>query len=110
MLARGSKSRLIPSAPRSRTAAAACFAKLSRAAEVPRSAFWTFACELVHAKTLRVSTTRVPRECALLMTEVMDELVQPPQPVVVVPSRFFLRRLPLESAPTEKYAIVDSTS
>ena len=45
-----------------------------------------------------------------LITEVIDALVQPPQPVVVLPSLFFLRRLPALSAPTEKYAMVDSVA
>ena len=70
--------------------------------EEPSSAFWTDASEVVQAKTLSVRTTRVPCAWALLMTDVMEELVQPPQPVVVVPSLFFLRRLPFASAPTEK--------
>ena len=92
----------MPSAPRSLTAAAACRAKLRRAAEDPSRAFWTDACDVVQANTLRVSTTRVPRAWALLVTEVIELLVQPPHPVVFVPLLFFLRRLPFASAPTEK--------
>ncbi len=56
----------------------------------------------VQANTLAVSTTRVRCRCALEMTDVMLELVQPAQPVVRVPSALRLRRLPVPSAPTEK--------
>jgi hypothetical protein len=37
-----------------------------------------------------------------LIVLVIFELVQPPQPVVVEPSAFFLRRLPERSEPTLK--------
>ena len=57
-LARGSKSRLTPSAPRSRMAAAICLARVSRAEPLPSSARWTFAWAVVQANTLTVSTTR----------------------------------------------------
>ncbi len=83
-------------------AAAICLARVSRAEPLPSSARWTFAWAVVQAKTLTVSTTRVPCWWALEMTDVRLELVQPPQPVVFVPSGSFLRRLPARSAPTEK--------
>ena len=69
---------------------------------LPRSARWTRAWLLVHANTLTVSTTRVPLRWAALITGVMLELVQPPQPVVRVPSASRFLRLPLSVAPTEK--------
>ena len=52
----------------------------------------------------------MPRWWAALMTAVIEELVQPPQPVVLVPSASFFLRLPFDVAPTEKYAMVDRTS
>ena len=59
---------------------------------------------------MTVRTTRVPLWWAALMTWVMLELVQPPHPVVLVPSASFFLRLPFAVAPTEKYAMVDRTS
>ena len=93
---------MTPSAPRSRTAAAAWRARFRRAVALPRIAFWTLAWVDVQANTETVRTTRVPRWCAALMTAVIDELVQPPHPVVLVPSASFFLRLPFEFAPTEK--------
>ena len=69
---------------------------------LPRSAFWTLAWLVVQAKALTVSTTRVPSAWAALITRVMRELVQPPQPVVSVPSRSRFLSAPLAVTPTEK--------
>ena len=98
----GSKSRLTPSAPRARTAAAVCLARLSLAVGLPSSAPWSWAWPVDHAITLIVSTTRVPLAWAALMIEVIFELVQPPQPVVGEPSESSFSRLPFLSAPTLK--------
>src|SRR5688500_14541617 len=98
----GSKSRLMPSAPRSRTAAAACRARLRRALGLPRNAAWVVRWLDVQAHLVIVSTTRVLVAWAELMTLVIRELAQPPQPVVVAPVEVFLSRLPFLSAPTLK--------
>ena len=98
----GSKSRLTPSAPRSRTAAAIWRARLARLAELPSSDRWRATPADVQAKLWTVSTTRAPLAWALFMTRVIAELVQPAQPTVVDPSLFFLWRSPLAATPTPK--------
>src|SRR5262245_35818009 len=91
----------MPSAPRSRTAAAAAFAKVVRAVELPRSAACREAPVPLHAKHESVSTTRVWFVWAALMVEVIFALVQPLQPDPVFSS------WPLDRQPTLKYATVD---
>ena len=100
--ASGSKSRLTPSAPRSRTAAATCLARLARAVELPRKCFWRSSWPEVQPKLWMVRTTRVRFSWAVLMRLVIFELVQPLQPTVVVPSLFRFWRLPAASMPTPK--------
>src|SRR6186997_686446 len=98
----GSKSRLTPSAPRSRTAAAIWRARLARLPELPRSDFWRFTPADDQAKLWTVRTTRAPLAWAALMTDVIRELVQPLQPTVVEPSLLRFWRLPAPVAPTPK--------
>ncbi len=98
----GSKSRLTPSAPRSRTAAAIWRARLARFAALPRSERWRVTPADVQAKLWTVSTTRAPLAWALFMTLVIAALVQPPQPTVVEPSLFVFWRSPLAATPTPK--------
>ena len=77
-------------------------ARAARAVLLPRSAFCFVEPPDDHAKLCTVSTTRVLLWWALLMTFVISALVQPFQPVVVVPSLFFFSRLPFAAAPTPK--------
>src|SRR5262245_19893925 len=91
----------MPSAPRSRTAAAAAFARVERAVELPSSAAWRAAPPPLQAKHEIVRTTRVWFWWAALMIEVIFELVQPAQPDSVLSS------WPFERHPTLKYATVD---
>ena len=85
----GSKSRFTPSAPRSRTAAAISSASVWRAVALERSAVVALDWLAVQPKRCTVRTTRVPFACAALMTFVSALLVQPAQPVSVVPSERF---------------------
>ena len=57
---------------------------------------------LLQAKQLTASTTRVPCSCALLMTEVILELVQPAQPVEIEPSALRFHSPPELVHPTPK--------
>ena len=57
---------------------------------------------VLHANSVRHSTTRTPFWWAVLITLVSLLLVQPAQPVDVVPSLFVLTRLPDRSTPTLK--------
>src|SRR6478672_10970674 len=98
----GSKSRLTPSAPRSRTAAAIWRARLARLAELPSSDRWRETPADVQAKLWTVSTTRAPLAWAAFITLVIFELVQPPQPTVGDPSPLVRWRSPLPAAPTPK--------
>jgi hypothetical protein len=75
---------------------------LDRAVALPSRVDWVVCWPDVQAKQLIVRTTRVPCWWAAVMIEVTFELVQPPQPVVAVPSGSSFMRLPFLSAPTLK--------
>src|SRR5687768_3630464 len=98
----------MPSAPRSRTAAAACLAKRCRDVALRSRLAWVVAPALLQAKHERLSTTRLWFRCASLMIEVIFELVQPAQPIVLDPSGSRFWRFPEAVQPTLKYATVES--
>ena len=77
-------------------------ASVERAVALPSRVACRVAPLLLQAKHEMVSTTRVWFWCAVLMIEVIFELVQPPQPVVSVPSGSVLSSPPVERHPTLK--------